>query len=57
MKRVALAFVLGFVATLSARADARWNGVVLKGVTDREPCSYVAGETMIYSFSLENLSA
>ena len=57
MKRVALAFVLGFVANLSARADARWNGVVLKGVTDREPCSYVAGETMIYSFSLENMSA
>ena len=32
------------------------DGVVLKGVTDKDPCSYVVGEKMKFSFSLHGLA-
>lgn len=53
MKAATLFFAL---FALAANAGAL-DGVTLKGVTDKEPCSYKVGEKIVFAFSLDNAPA
>jgi hypothetical protein len=44
------------IAASALGAMPEMDGVVLKGVTDKDPCSYVVGEKMKFSFSLHGLA-
>lgn len=54
-----LSFGFAAVAAVSAACafGGQWDKAVLKGVTDKDPCSYKVGEKIRFALSLEGLDA